>query len=402
MRWLAILLVIGGLDTTPVKGFNLYSPGRRKHKRRRGEDQWKVFPDVSSTSIQDSTVDDVAPDGSHARRNIAALVSDDPSEEEAVNHLHKVAEDLGLRIVRGADGGESYTHYLTTTPIRKRNSHAIAIQSVQASKSRRRLKLESPVLIDFLPPPDSKLGYRLKSDAGGGMEMLVKALGVKKMIPEKEASGENLVVYDLTAGLARDSIVIISSVLSTMSTKNSITSFRLLLVERDRIISVLLKDALRRLGETDDEYARQLKSSVTMREGESVHVLRMLREEPSDRRRVAYPPDIIYLDPMFPPRRKKASAVKKDLAMLHALLGTAEATENNSSRIKEERDLLLSAYEAATRRVVIKRPVAAPPLGIDDDANTDPGIPRHTDPGIPRPSFEVKGSTNRFDVYLKS
>lgn len=397
-HWLAILLV-GGFVTNVVNTFNLNTSSCRRHKRRRREDQWTLSLDVSCTSIPDPTVDvdDITPDGSNARRNIAALVSDDPSDEEAANHLQRVAEELDLHIVRRPGGGDeaSYTHYLTTTPIHT-NSYAIAIRSAQASKRKRRVtKLETPVFIDILPPPGSKLGYRLRNDAVGGMEMLVKALGIKRIIPEKLASGEKLVVFDLTAGLARDSIVIISSVLSTMSTKNSMASFRLLMVERDPIVAVLLKDALRRVGEMDDEYSRQVKSCVAIQEGDSVDVLRMLREESSDRRRVAYPPDIIYLDPMFPPRKKRASAVKKDLAMLHALLGTAKATGNNSSsRIKEERALLLSAYEAATKRVVIKRPVAAPPLGIDDDANKDSEIPR--------PSFEVKGSTNRFDVYVIS
>ena len=86
--------------------------------------------------------------------------------------------------------------------------------------------------------------------------------------------------------------------------------------------------------------------------------------------------------------------MKKDLAMLHALLGTAEATGSSSRRIKGERDLLLSAIEAATKRVVCKRPVAAPPLGIEDGENKDSEIPI--------PSFEIKGSTNRFDVYVVS
>lgn len=396
-HWRA-MLVIGGLVTN-TNTFNLNaSPCRRRRRRRR---EAKVSLDVSSTSIpSDSTVDDRTPDGNKktaasARRNIAVLVSDDPSDEEAVNRLHRVAEELDLHIVRSPDGGDvsSYTQYLTTTPIHT-NSYAIAIRSAQASKRKGRVKLETPVLVDFLPPPDSKLGYRLRNDAGGGMEMLVKALGIKKIIPEKEASGENLVVYDLTAGLARDSIVIISSVLSTMSTKNSISSFRLLMVERDPIVAVLLKDAIRRFGEMDDEYTRQLQSCLEIQEGESIDVLRALREESCDRRQVAYPPDIIYLDPMFPPRKKRASAVKKDLAMLHALLGTAEATGSSSSRIKGERALLLSAIEAATKRVVCKRPVAAPPLGIEDGENKDSEIPI--------PSFEIKGSTNRFDVYVIS
>ena len=102
--------------------------------------------------------------------------------------------------------------------------------------------------------------------------------------------------------------------------------------------------------------------------------------------------------------------------MLHSLLGTADATMvgskpseeedhsspsaalTSSSRMEEERALLLAACNAATRRVVVKRPIGAEPLGLSsgsvshDDARNDMDTPK--------PSYDIRGSVNRFDVYI--
>ena len=116
-----------------------------------------------------------------------------------------------------------------------------------------------------------------------------------------------------------------------------------------------------------------------------------------------YPPDVIYLDPMFPPRiEKKSSAIEKDMAMLHSLLGTAndandasprtphrnnnalneevngEEEVDNAGRVtaraKEEQALLRAAYNSAVRRVVVNRPVGAPPLGLSNEHNDDEDV----------------------------
>ena len=124
----------------------------------------------------------------------------------------------------------------------------------------------------------------------------------------------------------------------------------------------------------------------------------------------SYPPDVCYLDPMFPPRKKKSSAVKKDMAMLHSLLGTAsvvavneeeEVTDDTHDRIHEEQALLLAAYNTAQRRIVVKRPISALPLGLEAvDSDSDSDNSTDGDRNIPKPSYDVRGSVNRFDVYI--
>eukprot|EP00585_Thalassiosira_rotula_P005900 CAMPEP_0196155466 /NCGR_PEP_ID=MMETSP0910-20130528/40688_1 /TAXON_ID=49265 /ORGANISM="Thalassiosira rotula, Strain GSO102" /LENGTH=78 /DNA_ID=CAMNT_0041419681 /DNA_START=26 /DNA_END=262 /DNA_ORIENTATION=- len=77
------------------------------------------------------------------------------------------------------------------------------------------------------------------------------------------------------------------------------------------------------------------------------------------------------------------------------------------TRAQEERALLLAACDCATRRVVVKRPVGAEPLGLsceiaaythngkDDEEDYD-----HDD--VRKPSYDIRGSVNRFDVYIIS
>ena len=109
-------------------------------------------------------------------------------------------------------------------------------------------------------------------------------------------------------------------------------------------------------------------------------------------------PDVVYLDPMFPPRQKTA-LVKGEMQLMHRLLhprksavkGLSIGTEADETTPGE---LTLDAVESegmallrcglawAQRRTVVKRPKNAPPLGGQ------------------KPSHSVIGSTSRFDVYV--
>ncbi|MEK6592435.1 MAG: class I SAM-dependent methyltransferase, partial [Pseudomonadota bacterium] len=82
-------------------------------------------------------------------------------------------------------------------------------------------------------------------------------------------------------------------------------------------------------------------------------------------------PDALYLDPMFPPKRRKSAAVKKEMRLLRELVGDdADALE-----------LLEISRGIAHDRVVVKRPDDAPPLAPD-------------------PSMSLTGKLVRYDVYL--
>ncbi|MEX2445898.1 MAG: class I SAM-dependent methyltransferase, partial [Dehalococcoidia bacterium] len=86
------------------------------------------------------------------------------------------------------------------------------------------------------------------------------------------------------------------------------------------------------------------------------------------------PPDVVTLDPMFPPRAGTALS-KKEMQALSLLLGAPEDSER----------LLDAALRSGARRVVLKRPLRAPALVA---------------PGRPPPSTQLRGRSARFDVYV--
>jgi hypothetical protein len=350
--------------------------------------------------------------------------------EDAIDYMDTIAARFDLPIVslqdseqyKGYDDNTSdqesedpsaYSHLLTAIPYPTVNTYALAIHANSphplSSKRRKRkatIKLD-PIYVDLCPASNTRLGYRMNQMDGGGEELLLKALGLKKMIPDKPQ--EPLVVYDLTAGLARDSLIILNAFIGYG--EGDIPRLRLHMMERDPIVASLVLDAMRRLkllAELDDttinidyqvRHAKRLIQCLTAEEGDAVDLLRRLSlfEQCKGNELVPFPPDVCYLDPMFPPRKKKSSAVKKDMSMLHSLLGTAEISQGDDSaegcRIQQEQELIKVAYSCATRRVVVKRPIGAPPLGyldIDDNADNN----------IISPSYDIRGSVNRWDVYV--
>lgn len=342
-------------------------------------------------------------------------------EEEASKHLQQIATQSKLSVLSHKDlrsnDVSSYTHILTAVPCPNTGTYAIAIHANPPTLSKKRpreknkqtkLKLD-PFFVDLCPASDTRLGYRMNlnsnKSAGSGNELLLKALGIKKMLSSSENNEQQqLVIYDLTAGLARDSMIMLSSVAGNTE-KSSIPPIKVHMVERDPLVASLLLDAMRRLDILDSKgsnIAKFISKCLSMEEGDALSVLQRLSDanDTSDMNLVPYPPDIVYLDPMFPPRKKKASAVKKDMAMLHSLLETAtmsaekeEHEESEKARLIEEQQLLEAACHAATRRVVVKRPANALPLGLMGNNESDMNV------NIPTPSFDVRGNINRWDVY---
>ena len=260
---------------------------------------------------------------------------------------------------------------------------------------------------------------------------MLKALGLGKLLSERQSNTNDaedetrpLVVYDLTAGLARDSLVILTSTFGNNASDQSSSLVKLHMIERDPIVASLVLDAMRRLhmlagssvdaedikvAESERNNARRLVQSLSMEEGDAISVLEKLLLQPPTEYAVLYPPDICYVDPMFPPRKKKSSAVKKDMAMLHSLLGTAFFNEDFKSdstnlvsttedvRIQEERTLLAKACDAALKRVVVKRPASSPPLGFLDNAD----VGKDGNEVVRKPSYDVRGSVNRWQMHKK-
>lgn len=194
-----------------------------------------------------------------------------------------------------------------------------------------------PVYVDFAA---GALGFRARH-GGRGKEPLARAVGIRGTgVPT---------VLDATAGLGRDAFI-----LATLGCE-------VRLVERSPIIAALLRDGLRRAA--DHPATREIVPHLHLRPGDAIAAL----AQPAE----AGPPDVVYLDPMYP-HRGKSALVKKEMRMLRALVGEDP----------DAPQLLAVALRAARRRVVVKRSRLASAL-----------------PG-PEPSHSLTGSTTRFDIYL--
>ena len=195
-----------------------------------------------------------------------------------------------------------------------------------------------PVRVDFV---EGGAAHRRQFGGGSG-QMIAKAVGIQPGIRPR--------VLDATAGLGRDAFV-----LATLGCEMS-------LCERQPLIAALLEDGLAR-GRQDPEVAF-IVARMQLQQGDAIELMRQWQGEP---------PQVIYLDPMFPARDKSA-AVKKELVWLQWLTESAPDEQ-------EEAVLLAAALGAARKRVVVKRPVRAAPLAGR------------------APSHAHAGKTVRFDVY---
>lgn len=191
--------------------------------------------------------------------------------------------------------------------------------------------------IDFL---SAKQLFRMKQ-AGLRKEKLARAIGFKP--------GDKAILVDATAGLGRDSFMLAA------------LGFEIIMLERSPIVHALLKDALTR-GCQDIHLAPIMERMHLY----PVDAIAWLQERPQQ-------VDVVYLDPMFPERKKSAS-VKKEMVILQELLGKDE----------NDKELFQQALACARHRVVVKRPRLAANL-----ANREP-------------SFSLSGKSSRFDVYLTS
>lgn len=251
--------------------------------------------------------------------------------------------------------------------------YAIALQSLKIDGRKRGKKAVvsstcKPLFVDFSPYTTSRLSTR--GTAGG--DLLVKAV-----------SPRNARIWDLTAGLGQDSVVL------ALAGAQHVT-----MVERDPIVATLLGDALRRLdvlAEFGDEATRKeassLRKKLSLHVGDGVEIVKTMN---------GLPPDIVYLDPMFP-ARKKSAAVKKNMQLLHTLLDS-QMDQDESMRLGREQSLIQAALVVAEGKVIIKRPIHAPPLGCSADESRNDNDRAST--YLCKPSYEIRGSINRWDIYV--
>jgi 16S rRNA (guanine1516-N2)-methyltransferase len=200
-------------------------------------------------------------------------------------------------------------------------------------------QLNTSISIDFLK---GTLAHRQQFGGGRG-QAIAKAIGMR--------SGVTPSVLDTTAGMAGDAFV-----LATLGC--SIT-----LLERSPIIFALIEDAVQRAS-LNESFTEILEQGFNIANREANEYIR------EQVKAGCTPPDVIYIDPMYP-HKKKSALVKKDMQILQRLHGA----DDNAG------ELLDSALAYARKRVVVKRPIQAETISEK------------------KPNTCIKSKKTRYDIY---
>ena len=197
----------------------------------------------------------------------------------------------------------------------------------------------SAIHVDFIA---GSLAHR-KQHGGGRGQAIAKAIGLKPGTTPPE-------ILDATAGLGKDAFVL------------ACLGCPITLIERSPIVTTLVADAITR-AEADADFQILLEQGFRLIQANATNYLQQLDN--------ASRPDVVYLDPMYP-EKKKSALVKKNMQILQKLLGQDEDTD----------ELLSAALNCARKRVVVKRPKGATTI-----AGT-------------KPTMAIASKKTRYDVYV--
>jgi len=242
------------------------------------------------------------------------------AHEDQLPEAQQLAEQTGLRLNPKPDFETAYCLTLTETHIELRAPRPLGF---------------SPLFVSF---NEGHAAHRLRFGGGRG-QTIARACGLK--------SGNTPSILDLTAGLGRDAFVLAS------------LGCQVTMMERNPVIAELLEDGLRRAAE-DNEIGPWVSERLTL----------IAASAPEWLAGHEISADVVYLDPMFP-ERKKSAQVKKEMQIFHDVVG--DDTDADT--------LLPLALETARKRVVVKRPRHAPYLADK------------------KPPVQIEGKSIRYDIY---
>lgn len=202
------------------------------------------------------------------------------------------------------------------------------------------LQQKMQLSVDFV---SGSLAHRKKYGGGRG-QTIARAIGMKQGKPAPY-------ILDATAGLGKDSYVF------------ACLGCRVDMLERSPVVAALLEDGIKRASLNID-FADVIEQGFKLKNMDALSYIEKIDEDSQ--------PDVIYLDPMYPEKKKSAS-VKKNMQMLQKLLGhDLDADE-----------ILEAALDKATQRVVVKRPKGAPQLKASR-----------------APTLAYESKSTRYDTYV--
>ncbi|WP_237716269.1 class I SAM-dependent methyltransferase [Catenovulum agarivorans] len=252
-----------------------------------------------------------------AQNNIVVVASDGQQQPR----LTALAQTYGLTIVEQTSDD---LHLLWLED---------KLQLVQQSQPK-----QAGVLVDFL---GAAATYRRKQVSIKN-EIIARAVGCK--------NNERPLVLDATAGLGRDSLVLAS------------VGCAVVMLERNNAVAALLADGLTRLQLASQD--AWINNFIGLYHGSLI-------SDCFDWQNTLPQVDVVYLDPMYP-HKKKSAAVKKEMKAFQGFVGADEDSDQ----------LLSVAKRVAQQRVVVKRPDYADYLNQQ------------------KPDFSLESKKHRFDVYL--
>lgn len=152
---------------------------------------------------------------------------------------------------------------------------------------------------------------------------------------------------DATAGMGEDSLILAAC------------GYEVTMYEKNAVIAALLRDAMKR-AEKNPELC-EIVGRMHLEESDSINGLSELKEKP----------ELIYLDPMFP-KRRKSGLINKKLQLMQKL----------EQPCCNEIELLETAIEVRPKKIVIKRPLKGTYLAGKE------------------PDYSIEGKAIRYDCFM--
>ena len=191
-------------------------------------------------------------------------------------------------------------------------------------------------------------GMRFQGDFSRMLNRVAKGRLYHEMLVRiAKTKSEHPIAVDAAAGMGEDAFLLAAA------------GYEVLLFEKDPVIAALLKDAMRRA--EDDPNLREIVGRMRLTEGDSIELTPQITAKP----------EIVYLDPMFPPR-KKSGLINKKLQLIQKL----------EQPCADETALFNAAVALKPKKIIIKRPLHS---GFLADK---------------KPSYTVKGKAIRYDVVV--
>ncbi|MDH5393038.1 MAG: class I SAM-dependent methyltransferase [Gammaproteobacteria bacterium] len=243
--------------------------------------------------------------------------------------------DLSKREQASAFANNNNYLFATALPV----STALYLSFEENSLSLHDSHINSSISIDFT---SGGLAHRLQYGGGKG-QTIAKAIGI--------SSKNKPHILDATAGLGRDALI-----LANLGSKVT-------LVEQSPVLAEMLKQAID-LAADNPLFQQATGAGFELYNDDAALFMD---------NRIIDGCDVVYLDPMYP-EKKKTALVKKDMQILQQLIGHSTAEQNAR--------LLTAAIAFASQRVVVKRPKNA------ENING------------PAPTMSLHSKKTRYDVYV--